>query len=286
MSPTPTTTVLQTLKSHIIRDLTLLHNPSPNSLSSSTTPPPKITFETITTTSSTFIITFISNGQKEVLREESKFARSPAATVEKAWFELYRVVAGKAGWIHGGDWERDVVGEGGVVGQVWRADLADVGKGEEGGEVWVLAALLMRMWDKQKPLRVVNYYSQIVVDVCACGCRERHAGFQPALRRGTFVYSIAVEPSYMDSIAVVPSYTALPWYLRTQHCVDFVHTLNPTVSASPCLRQFIHILLCKLRTASLRSTRFVAEFDLNTSSSSYTIFSFRPFSLSHLTVVS
>ncbi|TLD15347.1 hypothetical protein E2P81_ATG09827 [Venturia nashicola] len=203
MSPTPTTTVFQTLKSHIIRDLTLLHNPSPNSLSSSTTPPPKITFETITTSSSTFIITFISNGKKEILHEESKFARPPAATVEKAWFELYRVVAGKAGWIHGGDWERDVVGEGGVVGQVWRADLADVGKGEEGGEVWV--------------------------------CRERHAGFQPALRRGTFVYSIAVEPSYMDSIAVEPSYTALPWYLRIQHCVDFVHTLNSTVSASPCL---------------------------------------------------
>lgn len=51
-----------------------------------------------------FLVTFIINGKQEVLNEKSKLARPSAETVEGAWFELYKVVAGKLGWIDCEDW--------------------------------------------------------------------------------------------------------------------------------------------------------------------------------------
>lgn len=77
-----------------------------------------ISFKTTSTDSSNdFLVTFIVNGKQEILSEKSKLARPTAETVEGAWFELYKVLADKVGWIDCEDW----IGER----EMWLGDILE-----------------------------------------------------------------------------------------------------------------------------------------------------------------
>ncbi|KAE9977757.1 hypothetical protein EG328_002802 [Venturia inaequalis] len=118
---------IQTMKSCIKRDLEFIHKgPS----STAKTSPANISFLT-SLEDDKYRISFVLDGKQEVLSEKSKFARPATKTMEQAWFELYKVVAGKAGWIDKEFWKTDVIEEGGVVRQVWVADVIDIKEEEE-----------------------------------------------------------------------------------------------------------------------------------------------------------